>query len=114
MTQRVKVDPSLHSRPERSVDPDQPNGDAAPPARIVRHWRLDALTLGGVMLGVVVMAALFAPWLAPFDPNLQYITQRLLPPSAHHWLGTAGFGRDLLSRVIRSEERRVGKECRSR
>jgi len=82
------------------VDPDQPNGDAAPPARIVRRWRLDALTLGGVMLGVVVMAALFAPWLAPFDPNLQYITQRLLPPSAHHWLGTDGFGRDLLSRVI--------------
>lgn len=35
-----------------------------------------------------------------FDPNLQHIELRLLPPSAAHWLGTDGFGRDLLSRVI--------------
>lgn len=38
--------------------------------------------------------------MAPFDPNVQHIDIRLLPPSPHHWLGTDGFGRDLLSRVI--------------
>jgi peptide/nickel transport system permease protein len=44
--------------------------------------------------------ALFAPLLAPFDPNAQVIAQRLQAPSALHWFGTDGFGRDLLSRVI--------------
>jgi peptide/nickel transport system permease protein len=44
--------------------------------------------------------AVFAPLLSPFDPNVQTISMRLLPPSATHWFGTDGFGRDLLSRVI--------------
>ncbi|NDL61727.1 ABC transporter permease [Acerihabitans arboris] len=72
----------------------------SPPATFIRRRRLTALTVGGAMAAVLVLMALFAPWLAPFDPNVQEIGQRLLPPSAHHWLGTDGFGRDLLSRVI--------------
>ncbi len=51
-------------------------------------------------MAILIVTALLAPWLAPFDPNLQHIELRLLPPSAAHWLGTDGFGRDLLSRVI--------------
>lgn len=58
------------------------------------------LTLGCGLLILLVLAAIFAPWLAPFDPNAQNMAGRLLPPSELHWLGTDSFGRDLLSRVI--------------
>ncbi|MEL5301266.1 ABC transporter permease [Serratia nevei] len=65
-----------------------------------RGRRLTTLTLGTALVAILIVTALLAPWLAPFDPNLQHIELRLLPPSAAHWLGTDGFGRDLLSRVI--------------
>ena len=65
-----------------------------------RRRRLTTLFVGGALVAITVMMALFAPLLAPFDPNAQTISARLLPPSALHWFGTDGFGRDLLSRVI--------------
>ncbi|NUA42449.1 putative D,D-dipeptide transport system permease protein DdpC [Dickeya solani] len=52
------------------------------------------------MLSLLTLLALFAPWLAPFDPYSQNVMHRLQPPGADHWLGTDGFGRDLFSRVI--------------
>ncbi len=55
-------------------------------------------TLG---LCIVAIVAVLAPALAPFDPNLQDISQRLLPPLSHgHPLGTDQLGRDILSRLI--------------
>lgn len=51
-------------------------------------------------LALVTLAALAAPWLAPYDPLLQDIGRRLAPPSAMHLLGTDGLGRDLLSRLL--------------
>ncbi|MEI2266486.1 ABC transporter permease [Erwinia sp. CGal63] len=65
-----------------------------------RRARVTSLAIGGTLVAILLLAALFAPLLAPFDPNAQIISARLLPPSAAHWLGTDGFGRDLLSRVI--------------
>lgn len=65
-----------------------------------RHRRVTSLTIGGTLIAMLILAALLAPLLAPFDPNAQMMSARLLPPSAEHWLGTDGFGRDLLSRVI--------------
>lgn len=62
--------------------------------------RITALSIGTVLVAILVLTALLAPWLAPFDPNIQHIEMRLLPPSHAHWLGTDGFGRDLLSRVV--------------
>ena len=58
------------------------------------------------MLGLVVLAAVFAPWLAPHDPYAQDVTQRLIPPIWHekgswtHVLGTDKLGRDYLSRLL--------------
>lgn len=66
----------------------------------LRTVRSPAMVFGMVILALMVLSAVFAPWLAPFDPNAQDITQRLLPPGAAHWLGTDQLGRDLLSRVI--------------
>jgi len=65
-----------------------------------RRRRVTSLTIGLTLVAVLVLTALLAPLLAPFDPNMQTISARLLLPSAQHWFGTDGFGRDLLSRVI--------------
>jgi peptide/nickel transport system permease protein len=47
-----------------------------------------------------VIIAVFAPLIAPYDPNTQDATQRLLPPSLSHLFGTDALGRDQFSRVI--------------
>lgn len=57
------------------------------------------------IIALVVLVAIFAPWLAPYDPNQQNLLGRLKPPgtvsrSFHYWLGSDELGRDLLSRVI--------------
>jgi len=55
-----------------------------------RRARVTSLTLGLTLVLIVVAMALFAPLLAPFDPNAQIISQRLQAPSALHWFGTDG------------------------
>lgn len=58
------------------------------------------LVLGSVLVGLLVVLAVLGQWLAPHDPDLVDLSQRLLPPDASHWLGTDHLGRDLLSRLI--------------
>jgi ABC-type dipeptide/oligopeptide/nickel transport system permease subunit len=82
---------------------------AAPSAAQVSLRRLLRLKWGlgaGALMLVVVLGAVFAPWVAPRDPLAVNITRRLVPPawmqdgSSQHLLGTDQVGRDLLSRVI--------------
>ena len=55
----------------------------------------------GLALGLLLLVvALTAPWIAPYDPSVQDLPSRLIGPSAHHWMGTDELGRDLLSRII--------------
>lgn len=56
-------------------------------------------TAGAFILLLVLMAAVFAPYIARHDPNA-ITTARLRPPSAEHWLGTDHLGRDVFARVI--------------
>ena len=56
--------------------------------------------IGLSLLLLLLLIAIFAPWLAPYDPNWQHAAQRLLAPNAAHWLGTDCYGRDILSRLI--------------
>ena len=49
---------------------------------------------------ILVIVALAAPWLAPYDPVAQNLPARLVPPTAAHWMGTDELGRDILSRII--------------
>jgi peptide/nickel transport system permease protein len=56
--------------------------------------------IGLVVFLIVVVAAILAPVLAPFDPNDQNILDKLRAPTLEHWLGTDSFGRDTLSRLI--------------
>ena len=56
--------------------------------------------VGGVIVVVLVALALLAPFIAPWDPHRPDVRKILEPPSAHHWLGTDGLGRDVLSRML--------------
>ena len=55
---------------------------------------------GLVLLVLLLLAALAAPLIAPYPPDLQELAQRLEPPGTAHWLGTDAFGRDILSRLL--------------
>ena len=83
----------------------------APPAerrtRLAWAWELSPLVAAAALLGLaLVLLAIFAPLLAPFEPDQQKLLARLRPPvgfeRAHpaHWFGTDQLGRDLLSRCL--------------
>ena len=80
---------------------------ASPPAvsrtlrRIAPLLRSHPLAVFGLLfLLIFVIMALFAPWLAPYNPSALDLLHRLAPPSRAHWLGTDELGRDILSRLI--------------
>lgn len=64
--------------------------------------RRNPLAMIGLTITVLlILMALFAPYLAPHDPIAQELSRRLLPPGTPgNWLGTDDFGRDILSRII--------------
>jgi peptide/nickel transport system permease protein len=62
-----------------------------------RRW---SLTLGLVIVLLLLLSSICAPLLAPRNPALQNIGQRLRPPSAANLFGTDEFGRDILSRIL--------------
>ncbi len=55
---------------------------------------------GLILVGIIVFAAIFADWLAPYPPNALDIPARLQDPSLAHLLGTDQLGRDVFSRVL--------------
>ena len=56
--------------------------------------------LGLAIVVLLIVTAVFAPWIAPYSPVGQDLGNRLLPPSAAHWMGTDELGRDIFSRVV--------------
>ncbi len=56
--------------------------------------------IGSIFIAIMLLCAIAAPWLAPFDPNEQNIVQRFAGPGLPHLLGTDYLGRDTLSRII--------------
>jgi len=70
-------------------------------SRALKPWyRNGTLVAGIVIVGLLVLIAVFAPLLAPYDPIKQNLPQALQSPSAAHWLGTDKYGRDILSRLL--------------
>jgi peptide/nickel transport system permease protein len=69
--------------------------------RIIRvMFSRKVVIVGFVIIVLVVLMATFAPWLAPYDPNLTNLPEALQQPSKTHLLGTDALGRDTLSRII--------------
>lgn len=88
------------------VTPDKkpPGGSGSVVLRGLLRNKLAVLALAVLVL--LLLAALFAPLIAPYDPNAQNLLLRLRPPawqdggSGAHLLGTDQLGRDMLSRVV--------------
>lgn len=57
-------------------------------------------TAGAVIIVVIILAAVLAPWICPYDPYVQNLQNALAKPSGEHLLGTDCFGRDLFTRII--------------
>ena len=65
------------------------------------RFRKNRLALLGLVLVVVLgLTALSAPWIAPYDPARQSLIEKRTKPGGKYWLGADEFGRDILSRVI--------------
>ena len=82
---------------------------AGPSSQMLLRRRIfghKGLLIGAALLTIIVLMALFAPLIAPYDPYAQDLTRRLLPPIWHekgawaHALGTDNLGRDYVSRMI--------------
>jgi len=72
--------------------------------KVLRAPRLPRTTatfaIASAVLAAMTLAAVFAPLLAPYNPDAVDFAAVNAPPSAAHWLGTDGLGRDTLSRLI--------------
>ena len=64
------------------------------------RWRSMHLLLGGLLVGLMALAALLAPLLAPVPPDLVRTDLQMLPPGSQALLGTDLFGRDQFSQVL--------------
>ncbi|MDY0882603.1 ABC transporter permease [Dongia soli] len=67
--------------------------------REIASWS-PSLKVGVTIMTVIVLSAIFAPWIAPFDPNEQDFNAILMPPNLTHLFGTDVLGRDIFSRVL--------------
>lgn len=65
-----------------------------------RFFRHKLAVFGLMVLAIIVIVAIFAPWLTPYGPNEIDLRARSQGPSAEHWLGTDRTGRDVLTRTI--------------
>lgn len=83
----IQLDPHLHE-----------GGRTA--NRLKRIWNTPSLLVGSIMFAVLIILAIFIPYLSPYSPTEQNLSAFLQPPSAAHWLGTDQLGRDLFTRLI--------------
>jgi peptide/nickel transport system permease protein len=69
-----------------------------------RAWRFSmrhlTILIGGTLLTGLILAAIAAPLLTPFDPIALNVPHRLRPPDATHWFGTDNYGRDVFARTV--------------
>jgi peptide/nickel transport system permease protein len=94
LTDRVEI-----SFPRAAIPP-LPRQLRAAPVSLSWFRERPKIAVGGAILIVMLLIALFAPLLGATDPRALSVGDRLRPPSAEHWLGTDQLGRDLYSRVL--------------
>ena len=71
---------------------------------LVRMWtgsrRHPLGAAGAFVVALMIVLAVFAPWISPYDPEANSFENMLSPPSWQFWFGTDQFGRDILTRII--------------
>ncbi|MCY4452016.1 MAG: ABC transporter permease [Immundisolibacterales bacterium] len=65
-----------------------------------QFMRNHAALAGFFILLLLGFAAVLAPWISPYDPTALKLSEKLLPPSFSHWMGTDYFGRDVMTRIV--------------
>lgn len=92
----------MSERPPTPTDPRsmQATAYAARPSVLRRFLRDPRAMTGAAFVALFAAFALFAPWIAPYDPIETRILEALSAPSPTHLLGTDELGRDILSRII--------------
>jgi len=96
----------MPENPVASTPADAMGIAAAPPRR--SEWRRFARVffgrrlylIGFVIVMIIILTAIFAPLLTPYNPEKNDLPARLQTPNAEHWLGTDQMGRDILCRII--------------
>jgi glutathione transport system permease protein len=95
------------ARMEDMVEAELDSGTAVPleiRSPLAEFWRRllrqRVALAAGVLILLVVLAAIAAPWIAPYDPAEPDYNNVLAGPSALHWAGTDSYGRDIFSRII--------------
>jgi peptide/nickel transport system permease protein len=83
-----------------TIDPEATAWQSPARRALRRLLRRKGAVVGLIVIAVMIVFALFAPLLAPYDPIATSWTLVRKPPSALHWFGTDDLGRDVLSRVI--------------
>jgi peptide/nickel transport system permease protein len=85
----------------KRIDVEHAWQDSAPRSRFIQRFKRHRLAaVGGVLLSIMILIAVFAPILTPHDPNRVELQQMNKPPSREHWLGTDAVGRDYFTRII--------------
>jgi peptide/nickel transport system permease protein len=69
-------------------------------AQTEHRWSNATLYVGVAIVGLLAIAGIAAPWIAPADPIALDLPNRLVPPSLDHFMGTDTFGRDIFSRAL--------------
>nr|WP_225221010.1 oligopeptide ABC transporter permease [Bacillus norwichensis] len=55
---------------------------------------------GAIVLAIIILSAILAPLIAPYNPGTTDLANKLAPPSSENWLGTDRFGRDIFTRLL--------------
>jgi peptide/nickel transport system permease protein len=99
------IEAPVAASPVPHVTPAPVLSDVLPPVRargrvrtIIRRY--PTMVIGGVLLLLIILIAIFAPFLGTVDPTALAPARRTRPPSAQYWFGTDMLGRDVYSRVL--------------
>lgn len=93
----VDVDTVAESAEDLLPEPPAKNRGPSNPAMLVLQNR--KATVGAAILLIFIILAVFAPWIAPYDPT-DYVGPARQGPSSDYWFGTTGSGQDVLSQTI--------------
>ncbi|HEY4551659.1 MAG TPA: oligopeptide ABC transporter permease [Bacillaceae bacterium] len=95
---QLNTEPSFN---ELEINPNlQEKPDTLTKIFVRKFMKNKLAVIGAIVLLVIIMLALLAPWIAPYDPGKTSMADKLTAPGKEYWLGTDRFGRDILSRLL--------------